>query len=875
MPHHFLVGVNQSRRLFVAVLLASVFGIGVYHTTLSSFWQQEEAAIAPRLHTAPHQVPPSLPITSALSLLSRTTNNSNATEATVLLVYDSVNAKLLAEGVRTFLQAHRVPFVYHSHGYTSTARLRWVASGNGTARGLYGLLVVADSISFFSRWTAQERRTYTDYCKRFGVSAIFLTNTNGRLKKRIHRGNDTLGFRISSPDSVSVTASVEFNHTKPGVVLSHVPRGVAWFAFAPPPSGTQVWAWAVRSKMVRPVVLVTREEEGMVSAYFGMPFDLWLTKLLFLDALSLLPDPLVPVLRYGRERLVMVDVDDIFVGNQDMRLHKDDVEAMVGVQERLGSYVPGFTFNLGFSGGLFSRGDPLEVEGSQEIVRVAEKFWWFEHMYKHQKPHLGTEEQLIENITQNIAFARQYGIPAFANGYSIAPHHSGVYPVHPPLYSAWKKTYNVSVTSTLEYPHRSPAHMRRGFVHQEIMVLPRQTCKLFSYHYSLESYQGGLKSLIASAEGGEVFETLLHNPVTIFMTHMPNFGHDRLALVLFEALFRFVHTWTNLQLIADRPLNMATRYFTIFPEDIVPVWTSPCNDGNHMSIFSHAPNCTNLPSVLVVGPQKTGSTALRLYLKQHPHMCSNRLTERYEETQFFSNEIAYSYGVNWYMDQFPYPNVSGSPCGVVFEKTANYFNHELGPLRAHTLLPRAKIIVILSDPIKRAYSWYQHQVAHNFSTALNYSFSEVLYAPYYHNASEALLNLTLRCLLPGEYHIHIERWLLYYPPEQLMFVDGEELLSDPASVMDQVQHFLNLHSILDYAKILRFDVEKGFHCIVKEQDNLQCLGPSKGRHYPPMSQEEMDYLIRYFKEPNRKLVALLNRLSRPVPDWLYDDDRLL
>ena len=37
-----------------------------------------------------------------------------------------------------------------------------------------------------------------------------------------------------------------------------------------------------------------------------------------------------------------------------------------------------------------------------------------------------------------------------------------------------------------------------------------------------------------------------------------------------------------------------------------------------------------------------------------------------------------------------------------------------------------------------------------------------------------------------------------------MFVDGEELLSDPASVMDQVQHFLNLHSILDYAKILRF-----------------------------------------------------------------------
>ena len=37
-----------------------------------------------------------------------------------------------------------------------------------------------------------------------------------------------------------------------------------------------------------------------------------------------------------------------------------------------------------------------------------------------------------------------------------------------------------------------------------------------------------------------------------------------------------------------------------------------------------------------------------------------------------------------------------------------------------------------------------------------------------------------------------------------MFVDGEELLSDPTSVMDQVQHFLDLHTILDYTKILRF-----------------------------------------------------------------------
>ena len=45
---------------------------------------------------------------------------------------------------------------------------------------------------------------------------------------------------------------------------------------------------------------------------------------------------------------------------------------------------------------------------------------------------------------------------------------------------------------------------------------------------------------------------------------------------------------------------------------------------------------------------------------------------------------------------------------------------------------------------------------------------------------------------------------MHYENLQIMFVDGEELLSDPASVMDQVQHFLAVHIILDYTKILSF-----------------------------------------------------------------------
>lgn len=64
---------------------------------------------------------------------------------------------------------------------------------------------------------------------------------------------------------------------------------------------------------------------------------------------------------------------------------------------------------------------------------------------------------------------QEHGIPTDL-GYAVAPHHSGVYPVHVQLYDAWKKVWNIRVTSTEEYPHLKPARYRRGFIHKNIMV---------------------------------------------------------------------------------------------------------------------------------------------------------------------------------------------------------------------------------------------------------------------------------------------------------------------------------------------------------------------------------------------------------------------
>lgn len=67
------------------------------------------------------------------------------------------------------------------------------------------------------------------------------------------------------------------------------------------------------------------------------------------------------------------------------------------------------------------------------------------------------------------SLSQEHGIPTDM-GYAVAPHHSGVYPVHSQLYEAWKSVWEITVTSTEEYPHLRPARHRRGFIHCGIKV---------------------------------------------------------------------------------------------------------------------------------------------------------------------------------------------------------------------------------------------------------------------------------------------------------------------------------------------------------------------------------------------------------------------
>uniref|UniRef100_A0A8C2S931 [heparan sulfate]-glucosamine N-sulfotransferase n=1 Tax=Capra hircus TaxID=9925 RepID=A0A8C2S931_CAPHI len=555
--------------------------------------------------------------------------------------------------------------------------------------------------------------------------------------------------------------------------------------------------------------------DGIQRVLFGHGLSFWLHKLVFVDAVAYLTGKRLCL---DLDRYILVDIDDIFVGKEGTRMKVADVEALLTTQNKLRTLVPNFTFNLGFSGKFYHTGTEEEDAGDDMLLKHRQEFWWFPHMWSHMQPHLfHNRSVLADQMRLNKQFALEHGIPTDL-GYAVAPHHSGVYPIHTQLYEAWKSVWGIQVTSTEEYPHLRPARYRRGFIHNGIMVLPRQTCGLFTHTIFYNEYPGGSRELDRSIRGGELFLTVLLNPISIFMTHLSNYGNDRLGLYTFESLVRFLQCWTRLRLQTLPPVPLARKYFDLFPQERSPLWQNPCDDKRHKDIWSKEKTCDRLPKFLIVGPQKTGTTAIHFFLSLHPAVTSSFPSpSTFEEIQFFN-------GPNYH--------------------------------KGHLFLPFLFLVL-------------QHQRAHGDPVALNYTFYQVISASS--QAPPALRSLQNRCLVPGYYSTHLQRWLTYYPSGQLLIVDGQELRTNPAASMESIQKFLGITPFLNYTRTLRFDEDKGFWCQGLEGGKTRCLGKSKGRKYPDMDAESRLFLMDFFRNHNLELSKLLSRLGQPVPSWLREE----
>jgi hypothetical protein len=250
-----------------------------------------------------------------------------------------------------------------------------------------------------------------------------------------------------------------------------------------------------------------------------------------------------------------------------------------------------------------------------------------------------------------------------------------------------------------------------------------------------------------------------------------------------------------------------------------------------------------LPDFVVIGAQKSGTTSLYRYLTAHPSIVGAAT----KEVHYF--DVNHRRGVDWYRSNFP-PRRRlerlTSRLGrraMTGEASPYYLFHPHVPQRMHELLPDAKLIVLLRDPVERAISHHNHEVQDGFETlplaeAIEAEERRLPRSPDVLARDEpspaAFSHRHHSYLSRGRYAEQLEVWFALYPRERFLIMESRELFDEPPAAVARTLAFLDLppHELSSY-------------------DNLSSR--AKGEIAPDLRRR----LYEYFAPHNRRLYELL------------------
>jgi Sulfotransferase domain len=195
---------------------------------------------------------------------------------------------------------------------------------------------------------------------------------------------------------------------------------------------------------------------------------------------------------------------------------------------------------------------------------------------------------------------------------------------------------------------------------------------------------------------------------------------------------------------------------------------------------------------LIVGTKRGGSTSLAEWVTRHPSVAPCKTGKG---THYFDTN--HQRGQWWFYSRF---QPGSDRWKITGESSPYYMYHPAAPRRIAATLPDVKLIVVLRDPVERAWSQYKYEVARGYETE-TFATALDLEASRLEGERERLLSDPSYEGFAFRHHGYLERGhyadqlqLMYglFPREQILVLQSEQMFADPDGTLDQVWAFLGL-----------------------------------------------------------------------------------
>lgn len=188
--------------------------------------------------------------------------------------------------------------------------------------------------------------------------------------------------------------------------------------------------------------------------------------------------------------------------------------------------------------------------------------------------------------------------------------------------------------------------------------------------------------------------------------------------------------------------------------------------------------------LLIIGAGRSGTTSVSKYLEHHAQVCFSTI----KEVHYFSVDDLFKRGEKYYHSFFEHYN---NEKVVVSADTYLLMDYKaISRIKAYN--PNMKILVMLRNPVDRAYSSYNYSVNYGYHEALA-SFSDCIdFEKNIEAEQDTVMQNNLGHLYGSLYYKHLSEWLKHFPKEQFLFLTTNELKTNPDVINSKINAFLGI-----------------------------------------------------------------------------------